>query len=155
LKKLLLFTIIFFLLDACSPIDIYEKTEAFSTHKWSSSNKLSFTFTITDTTVLYNIYAVVRHTDAYHWNNIWLNVTTVSPGDPATSQQVNLKLGDNTKGWLGSAMDDIIEHRILLTRYPVRLKKGNYNFILQQIMREDPLENVMNTGIRVEKASTQ
>jgi gliding motility-associated lipoprotein GldH len=152
LKKLLFFAIIFFLLETCSSIDVYEKTEAFSKQTWSSNNKLSFTFTITDTTAQYNIYAAIRHTDAYHFNNIWLNVTTVAPGDTAATQQVNLKLGDNTKGWLGSEMDDIIEHRVLLTRYPVKLKKGNYNFILQQIMREDPLQNVMNAGIRVEKA---
>jgi gliding motility-associated lipoprotein GldH len=143
---------IFFLLEACSSIDIYEKTEAFSRHSWNSNNKLSFTFTITDTTALYNIYTVIRHTDAYHFNNIWLNVTTVAPGDTASTQQVNLILGNNTKGWLGIAMDDIIEHRVLLTRYPVKLKKGNYNFILQQIMREDPLQNIINAGIRVEKA---
>jgi gliding motility-associated lipoprotein GldH len=152
LKKLLLFIIILFLLDACSSIDVYEKTEAFSKHAWGGNNKLTFTFTITDTTVLYNIYAVIRHTDAYHWNNMWLGITTIAPGDTARAQQVNLKLGDNTKGWLGAAMDDIIEHRVLLTRYPIKLKKGNYNFILRQIMREDPLQNVMNAGIRVEKA---
>src|SRR2546423_4521447 len=68
LKKLLLFAIIFFLLNACSSIDVYEKTEAFSKHAWSSNDKLSFTFTVTDTTPLYNIYTVIRHTDAYHWN---------------------------------------------------------------------------------------
>lgn len=140
------------MLNACTFIDVYEKTEAFSKHEWSNNNKLTFTFTITDTTAPYNIYAVIRHTDAYHWNNIWLSVTTIAPGEAASVQQVNLKLGDNTKGWLGTAMDDIIEHRVLLTRYPVKLKKGNYNFVVQQIMREDPLQNVMNAGIRVEKA---
>jgi len=83
---------------------------------------------------------------------MWLSVTTIAPGDTVRTQQVNLKLGDNTKGWMGSAIDDIIEHRVLLTRYPVKLKRGNYNFVIQQIMREDPLQNVMNAGIRVEKA---
>ena len=140
------------MLSACDSIDVYEKTDTFSKHTWSSNNKLTFTFTITDTVVLYNIYAVIRHTDAYHWNNMWLSVTTIAPGDTVRTQQVNLKLGDNTKGWMGSAIDDIIEHRVLLTRYPVKLKRGNYNFVIQQIMREDPLQNVMNAGIRVEKA---
>jgi hypothetical protein len=30
-------------------------------------------------------------------------------------------------------------------------KPGKYSFTLQQDMREDPLEHVMNVGIRVEK----
>jgi hypothetical protein len=31
------------------------------------------------------------------------------------------------------------------------LKKGMYTFTLQHVMREDPLQYVMNAGIRVEK----
>ncbi len=80
-----------------------------------------------------------------------MQLRTVAPDNNVTDQQVKLKLGDNSKGWLGSAMDDIIEHRVLLNRYPVKLKMGNYTFTLQQIMREDPLQYVMNAGIRVEK----
>ncbi len=140
------------MLQACNRIDVYEKTVPFNIHEWAGSNQPSFQFSITDTTSLYNIYTVVRHDDAYHFNNLWLNVTIAAPGDTAKTQQVQLLLGDNTKGWLGSAMDDIIEHRILLTRNPIRLKKGTYIFTLQQTMREDPLQYVLNAGIRVEKA---
>jgi len=49
-------------------------------------------------------------------------------------------------------MDDIVEHRVLLTKYPVKLKSGQYSFSIQQIMREEPLQNMLNAGIRVEKA---
>ena len=31
------------------------------------------------------------------------------------------------------------------------LKAGNYTFTIEQIMREDPLENVLNVGLRIEK----
>jgi GldH lipoprotein len=47
-------------------------------------------------------------------------------------------------------MDDIYEHRIQLTE-PQHWKAGVYHFTVEQIMREDPLENVMNVGLRVEK----
>lgn len=139
------------MLHACNTIDVYEKTQPFNKHEWASANKPSFQFTIGDTAAVYNIYTVIRHDDAYHFNNLWMNVTTVAPGDTAKTQQVQLILGDNTKGWLGSAMDDIIEHRVLLTRNPIPLKKGTYTFTLQQTMREDPLQNILNAGIRVEK----
>ena len=139
-------------MHGCSTIDVFEKTVAFDKQEWYTSNKPNFVFTINDTAALYNIFIVLRHTDAYHFNNIWLNVTTFAPGDTANTQQLNLRLGDNTKGWLGSAMDDIIEHRIPITKNPVYLKKGNYTFILQEIMREDPLQNILNAGIRFEKA---
>lgn len=151
MKQLLFLLAPLLFIASCDTVDVYEKTEAFSSHNWSSPNKISFTFTIADTVASYNIYAVVRHTDAYHFNNMWMQLRTVAPDNNVTDQQVKIKLGDNTKGWLGSAMDDIIEHRVLLNRYPVKLKKGNYTFTLQQIMREEPLQYVMNAGIRVEK----
>jgi gliding motility-associated lipoprotein GldH len=151
LKKSLFFILTFFLLSACHQLDIYEKTASFPNHAWTGSNRLTFEFAVTDTSARYNLFAVIRHLDAYHWNNVWLSITTIAPDDTAVTQQVNLKLGDNAKGWLGAEMDDVIEHRVRLNATPVRLKKGNYTFILQQIMREDPLQFVMNAGIRVEK----
>lgn len=150
MKRLFFLVVPLFFFASCDTIDVYEKTEAFSTHDWSSSEKISFVFTITDTVSSYNLFAVVRHTDAYHFNNMWLQLTTVSPDNKVTDQQVKLKLGDNQR-WLGSPMDDIIEHRVLMNRYPVKLHAGNYTFTMQQIMREDPLQYVMNAGIRVEK----
>ena len=141
------FSLIFF---SCNTIDVYEKTAAIPHHEWSSNNRLSFTFTATDTTAYYNIYFVLRHTESYHFNNIWIDLTSALPGKKPQTQRLNVPLA-NANGWLGSAMDDIIEQRILLFSNPVRLPKGDYTFLLQQVMREDPLENVLNAGVRVEK----
>ena len=152
--KTVFYSIIFFIfLQSCSTLDVYEKTAAFNKQQWSTNNKPSFTFTVTDTNSLYNIFIVLRHADAYHFNNIWLNITTVAPADTAVTQQLNLKLGDNQTGWLGIAMDDIIEHRIAITKNAVPLKKGNYTFTMQQIMREEPLQGILNAGMRIEKVT--
>jgi gliding motility-associated lipoprotein GldH len=152
LHLVIVFFTVIFLVQGCGTIDVYEKTTAFSDQQWPSSVKPSFSFTIKDTSSAYNIYAVIRHTDAYHYNNIWMNITTIAPADTAQSQQINIKLADNSKGWLGSSIDDVIEQRIKINHYPIKLHAGNYQFVLQQIMREDPLANVLNAGIRVEKA---
>jgi len=48
-------------------------------------------------------------------------------------------------------MDDIFDHRIRITKSPQKLKAGKYTFKLKQIMREDPLPAILNTGIRIEK----
>ncbi len=137
---------------ACNTIDVYEKTAAFPAFKWDNANKPSFNFTIADTNSLYNIYIVVRHEDAYHYNNLWLNVTTKAPDAAPVNQQLELILANNGKGWLASGIDDVFTHRVRITQAPIKLKKGDYQFTLQQVMRENPLESVLNAGIRVEKA---
>ena len=145
-----LFIAVTFLFAGCNTIDVYEKTAAIPHHEWSSTNHLTFSFTATDTLAYYNIYLVLRHTESYHFNNIWINFTSAIPGKKPQTQRLNPLLA-NANGWLGSAMDDIIEQRVLLFSHPTRLSKGVYTFSLQQIMREDPLQNVLNAGIRVEK----
>lgn len=150
-------TVCILALFSCNTIDLFEQTRAFSKQEWSSAVRPTFTFEITDTTSLYNVFVVLRHSDAYNFNNIWVNLTTIAPGDTAVSRQLDLKLGDNQKGWLGSGMDDLFEHRIKISRNPdptvpgIVLRKGKYQFIVQHTMREDPLLHVLNAGIRLEK----
>lgn len=141
-------------LASCTTVDVFEKNIVIPDHAWSSQFKPSISFDITDTASLYNIYLVVRHTDAYRYKNIWVNITAQPPGGTSTSQSLELQLATDSKGWLGTGMDDIFEHRILITsaQQPERLKKGTYHFRVAHIMREDPLEHVMNVGVRVEKA---
>ena len=142
-------------LVACNTIDLFEKTVAIPGHQWSSGFKPKFSFTIKDSNAAYQLYIIIRHNDKYNFNNIWLTLTATSP-DGTTSQfpQIEMPLAAKEKGWLGSGMGDIYEHRIPLTLDPAKLpmnKAGNYTFTLQQIMREDPLQQVLNAGLRIEK----
>lgn len=141
-----------FCLSACHYPGYYEKSVRIKNLQWPSSQRATFDFDIQDTGSTYNIYIVFRHLDAYHYNNVWMDITTMAPKDTAITQKLNLKLGDNKK-WLGSIADDIVDHRILITRNPITLRAGHYTFILHNAMREDPLLNVLNVGIRVAKAT--
>lgn len=152
-RKYLLPLAIFFMLASCGRIDVFEKNVAIKDHAWKGADTVSVNFMIQDTVSRYNIYLVIRHTDAYNYNNIWLNVFTRAPGDTLVKQQFPIQLADNNKGWLGTGMDDIFEHRVLITAAPVHLKAGNYTFALQQIMREDPLRHILNAGVRVERVN--
>ena len=139
-------------LTACTRLDVFEKNMVIPKNQWPYSLQPAFDFIIKDTTVFYNLYIVLRHTDAYRYNNIWLNVGTQSPGDSTRYQKFELQLGTDAKGWEGTGMDDIWELRKLITNGPVKFNKaGNYHFSVAQIMRENPLPNIMNIGIRVEK----
>jgi gliding motility-associated lipoprotein GldH len=150
-KKIVVAVCLIIILWSCNRLDTFEQTTFFKQHEWESKNQPNFKFEITDTVARYNIYVVIRHEDAYHYNNLWINVTTTAPGEKANTQKVNLQLANNATGWLGSGMDDVFDHRIRITNSPIHLRKGIYQFSLQQIMREDPLPAMLNAGIRVEK----
>lgn len=137
------------LASCTSSVGLYEKTVAFSRHEWKSDDKPSFTFEISDTSRPYQLYFVLRHTDAYQYKNIWVDIQVKEPDSTYTvSRQFTLADGEK---WLGSGMDDVYEHRIPFAKGAFLLKKGSYTFTLQQVMRDDPLKDVLNAGIRIEK----
>lgn len=150
-------------LTSCTTIDLYEKVVPVPAHHWQSSFKPQFTFQIRDTTVPYQFYILLRHNNKYKYNNIWVNLWGKAPAD--TQQKLSLELPLASKeGWLGTGMDDIFEHRIRVGGEAGKLtflkpaaegyyftKPGDYTFTLEQIMRDDPLPDVMNVGLRLEK----
>lgn len=144
--------ILFFI--SCTTIDLFEKNVVIPGHRWAGSYKPEFTFTIKDTSSPYQIYFTFRHTEKYNYNNVWINIYTQPPGDTVQVLQKELVLATADKGWLGAGMNDIYEHRIELIPTQENLyfrKPGDYKFIIEHIMREDPLDHVMNVGLRVEK----
>jgi len=154
LKKTYSFFILFLILIySCSlTTDVFEKNVAIPRQEWNSNFKPEIDIKIKDTAVLYNIYMVVRHSDAYNYNNIWIRASVEQPGNTTKkSQQYDLPLASNEKGWFGSAMDDIYETRVLIQPQTRFSKAGDYHFTLEQVMREDPLKHVLNIGIRIEK----
>ena len=138
-------------LFSCNTIDVFEKFESFPKNEWHVSKQPSFSFEVKDSSAPYHIYFVIRHTDAYKYNNIWVNITTQSPSGTKQTQLVNIKLADNANGWLGAGMDDIFDSRIKITKASVSLKAGLYQYTIAQAMRDEPLAAVLSAGIRVEK----
>ncbi|MFM8710357.1 MAG: gliding motility lipoprotein GldH [Sphingomonadales bacterium] len=144
------------MIGGCSPLSLYEKSVALPQQQWKSDYVPQFDFTITDTTARYDAALVLRHRDRYHYNNIWLRLSITDPEGNSYSIDTDLLLGTNESGWLGVGMDDIYEHRISLQKELFEKgvsfrRAGTYRFSLEQRMREDPLQEIMNVGIRIEK----
>jgi gliding motility-associated lipoprotein GldH len=138
-------------LSGCETKQLFEQSTIYPNHNWPSKQATKYQFNVTDTAANYKIFFVIRHHNAYHYKNIWLDLIIKSPKNAITKQVLNLNLADDARGWLGSGMDDIYDQRIPMTASPIRLNKGVNEITVQHTMREDPLENILSTGIRVEK----
>lgn len=152
LRAAILLTLFF--LSSCLPSGVFEKNYNFAHNNWKKDQKVRFDFTISDTSSNYLLYLYLRHTDAYPYSNIWLNVYTTMPGDqkPVVTR-VEVPLADPSGKWYARGMNEIREHKMPLNNNGVVrfLKKGTYTIQLEQIMRNDPLPEVMSAGIMLEK----
>ena len=139
-------------MSSCTQIDVFEKNTVIPNYEWKHSFTAKGNFIIKDTSSTYNIYLVLRHTDAYRYNNIWLNIGLQAPGDSMNVRKADLELGTDAGGWEGSGTNDIWEVRKELSNGPLRFKMpGTYNFSVSHIMRDNPLPDIMSVGIRIEK----
>jgi gliding motility-associated lipoprotein GldH len=145
-------SLVYFLINtSCKQIDLTEQSVSIPNSKWESTLYAKSSFEIKDTNVLYKVYVVMRHKDDYEYSNIWLNVGLQQAGEQMKYQKLNLSLANDAKGWEGIGMNDIWEVRKEIAMVP--LKKGIYNTSVGHIMRQNPLQHIMNVGIRVEKAT--
>lgn len=152
LKKITIILLLSLSFASCAKIDLFEKQANIPGQKWFYDNVPSFTFNITDTISLYNVYIVLRHTDSYNYNNVWLQLGSKVPGDTMHFQNINLNLASDAGGWEGTGTDDIFDVRKMITPGSVSFKKiGDYTFTISQIMRENPLKYVLSVGLRIEK----
>jgi gliding motility-associated lipoprotein GldH len=146
--------IVLFLLAGCSETGLYEKVYFMKGNAWSSQEEPSFEFEVKDTSSKYQLYFLIRHADAYEYNNVWISLKSQLPGDSIIrKERFDIPLADQKK-WLGSGMDDIFDHRVLLYREPVKFSKtGLYKVDIGHEMRVEPLEHVFNVGLRIEKVN--
>lgn len=156
MKKIILSTITLSIVALCSCFksNVFEKNQSIPNNAWKNSYKPSFEFEISDTSTQYRIYLTIRHTDAYPFSNLWLNISTTMPGDSHAQQiRTEIPLSQEDGKWLGRMHDEICTQQLSLTKNgTVRFDKlGRYKIKLEQIMRQNPLPEVMSVGIRLEK----
>lgn len=148
-----------FLLCGCLPSPVYQKEYTIPQNEWRYDFQPSFKFEVTDTTSLYNIYFIVRHTEAYPFSNIWLMIHTKAPGDSVFREaRIEVPLAEPSGQWLGRGMGELWEQRMPISQEGdsvILRKKGTWEIKLQQNMRVNPLPEVLQVGLRVEKATSK
>ena len=134
---------------------IYKENVDIGGGKWYVKNTPSFTFTITDATVTYDLYYTVRNGLAYPYYNLYLTrYLTDSTGHELESRLDELLLMDPKTGQpRGKGLGDIYDNKVVLKRAYRFPKPGTYTLRIKQYMRQDPLPDVVSVGISVEKSA--
>ena len=138
----------------CMPAPYYQKEEVIPQNAWAYNYKPAFTFDITDTTTVYQPYFLIRHTQAYPYCNVWVWLYIKTPGDTVIKKErINITLAETTGKWLGRGMGEIYEQRmpIYLGDSLIFNRQGTYKISMEQNMRINPLPEILNVGLRLEK----
>lgn len=143
------------LFAGCMKSPYFQKDVTIPQYQWRYDYQPAFKVDIDDTAALYNLYFIVRHTEAYQFSNIWMWIYTKEPGDSTFKRsRIEIPLAEKSGKWLGRGMGEIWEQRMPITRddAPMVFKKaGTYTIRFEQNMRINPLPEILQVGLRVEK----
>ncbi len=138
-------------LMACDPGRVYEKNEPVAVNGWNYADSREFTVLIPDTLAAYNVFINIRHTTDYDYNNLWIKMQTLLPDSTVLYDKVELSLADPDGTWHGNCLDGICYTTVLIrsnVHFPLA---GYHTFRILQDMRVDPLPDILDVGIRVER----
>ena len=131
---------------------IIDKNNDVENHNWTYVNKFRYDVNIDDPAAPYNIYINLRVTGDYKYSNMFILLTQVDPDKKTKTTRFELKLAAKDGAWLGEGSGNLYSFQLpLLTNYNLPAK-GAYTFYIEQNMRDNPLREVSDVGLRVEKA---
>jgi gliding motility-associated lipoprotein GldH len=119
---------------------------------WSYNNRISTDFVIDNPAIAYNLYLNLRVTPDYRYSNIFVLIHQTGPDKKTETTRYEFTLADKDGEWLGQGTGNLYNYQVpFKTRY-IFPEKGKYHIEIEQNMRDNPLKQVSDAGLRVEKA---
>lgn len=138
--------------DCTDPNAVLDHNTEIPNHNWAYINRVKYNVKIDDETASYNLYFNLRVTGSYKYSNIFILLHQIAPGNKTATTRYEYKLANKDGEWLGSGSGNLYSYQVpLRTRYKFPAK-GVYRFEIEQNMRDNPLHEVSDVGLRVEKA---
>ena len=131
---------------------VYEENMPINTYQWDVTDTLRFNVYIEDTQSKYDLSLNVRHRDVYDFMNLYVKILTRFPDGKLSSDVISLPLCDETGKWLGKCSGDICFAKVILQKKMYFKSKGTYTFFINQEMRQERLQNILDIGLKVEKS---
>jgi gliding motility-associated lipoprotein GldH len=132
---------------------VIDQNSEVADHNWSYLNKFKFDVKIDDEKTHYNLYMNLRVTGDYKYSNIFVLITQVGPDNKAEVKRYELKLANKDGEWLGEGSGNLYSYQSHFRTNYMFPAKGVYHFYIEQNMRDNPLREVSDVGLRVEKVA--
>ena len=134
------------------PNAVIDQNTAIANNNWSYVNKIKTRVTVADETVPYNLYMNLRVTADYKYANLFVLIKQVNPDKNTNTTRYEFKLANADGEWLGDGSGSIYSYQVPFKKGYKFPAKGVYQFEIEQNMRDNPLHEVNDVGMRVERA---
>lgn len=146
----LLLTIL--LITACNPDNVFEKHTKLENYSWNHFQKLSFEVNIEEENRDYDIYIAIRYVEGIPYRILKTGVQIIFPDGQERYNDYEFPIRNKDGSYKGSVAGDIWDYPVpILKKYPLH-QKGNYEFIIHNMMEKLETPGIMEIGLIVKKA---
>ena len=138
-------------ISGCQTNAVVDSNVSMPSRNWNYANKLKAQVKIADNSKPYNIRFKLRHTADYAYSNIFVLVHIKGGDRKVQTKRFEYRLAQPDGQWNGSGSGDLFTYSLpVFTNYRFP-SAGNYEFEIQQNMRDNPLKGISDAGITVLK----
>lgn len=151
-KLLVLFLALFssiVMLLGCDQGTFVDSNMSMPSRNWNYANKVKTTVDVKDVNKPLDLHFKLRITADYRYSNIFVLLHIKAPGKPKRTIRYEYKLAETDGQWTGSGSGNLFTYTLpLLTNYKFPVA-GKYELEIEQNMRDNPLKEVSDAGIKV------
>jgi gliding motility-associated lipoprotein GldH len=138
------------LLSGCDANSLIDTNMSMPARNWNYANKVKAVIEIKDAGKPVSIYLKLRHTSDYKYANIFVLFHLNGAGLKKQSRRYQYRLAATDGQWNGAGSGNLYTNVLpLLTNYRFPAP-GKYELEIEQNMRDNPLKEVSDAGIKVE-----
>ncbi|NGM61078.1 gliding motility lipoprotein GldH [Sphingobacterium sp. SGG-5] len=151
MKRLICIWGILFFVLACGDNAFYEQNQMIKNRAWTYTDKIDFPVHITDNRSPYAVFINLRHGSDYDFSNIYVLLHQKGPQLTDTAYRKEIMLAQLDGRWLGKSAGSLYEIQHLAHPNFLFPDTGIYTFSLEQNMRQNPLIDISDVGIKLVK----
>ncbi|MDF3077832.1 MAG: gldH [Sphingobacteriaceae bacterium] len=138
------------LIASCNDNAVVDTNQVVSGYKWSYINKIKIPVKIEDNSKAYKLFLNLRHTADYKYSNIFVLIHQSGPGMKPETIRKEFQLAYPDGEWLGKGSGDLYTYQLPFKENYKFPATGTYTFSFEQNMRDNPLQEISDVGMRVE-----
>jgi len=136
------------MLASCGPSIDYESTVTLG-DEWSYDEHMTYVVPVTDTSQLYDLELILRHSDAFTYQNLYVNINTTYPDGTNISDVVSLQLADRLGQFSGKCSGHVCQVSIVLQEAFRFRSAGEHTITIDQHSRESELRGIERGTLRL------
>ena len=149
MRKVALLAVISLLLVSCQQGVVFTAFKALPELGWECDSVVVFEPALEDSVAAYDMQLVVRHTERYSYQNLWLFVDVKQDSLLLRRDTIEAMLANERGEWYGGGYSKYTLPIVYLER--LVLPGGCYHVVVQQGMREEALRGISDLGLKVIK----